>query len=157
MPNYDIEVHDNSAMVLHELASQKHVILEAVGLAGEAHAKEAAPVGTPESTGIQNYHGGNLRRSLTHKVIGDDVYVGTNASVMQDGRRVSYPVLVELGTGVYASDGNGRRSPWKWKDKNGKWHWTQGIKPTHFLRNAVSSPEHIREYKRIIERILKNS
>lgn len=153
----EIQITDNSAFVLSELEKQKHAILEAIGLSAEAHAKESAPVGTPESTGIQNYHGGTLRKSLSHKVVNDEVYVGTNASVMQNGKRVSYPIFVEFGTGVYASDGNGRKSPWTWYDKNGKAHWTQGIKPTHFLRNAVSSREHIAEYKKIIERMLKNS
>lgn len=37
------------------------------GINTQAEAKKAAPVGTPESTGIPNYHGGRLRSSIQYK------------------------------------------------------------------------------------------
>lgn len=149
---FDIKITDKFDAVLSEMEKNIAKANEAVGLAMEAHVVEAAPVGTPESTSIKNYHGGNLRKSITHKVIGDTVYVGTN---MRAPNGSPYPVYVEYGTGIYATDGNGRKSPWVWRDKNGKYHYTRGIKPTHFMRNALSSASHIKEYKEIYEKQLK--
>ena len=155
MDNFEIKLVDNSGEVLRQLKEATAAALEAVGLAAEAHAKEGAPVGTTRSTGIMNYHGGNLRKSLTHKVVDDEVYVGTNMSVTINGRRISYPIFVEYGTGIYADGGKGRKSPWVWRDKNGKFHYTRGMKPRHFLRNAISNPKHIDEYKTIIKGVLE--
>ena len=148
---FEITLNDSSGEILAALTEHLAAANEAVGLAMEAHVKEGAPVGTPASTSIKNYHGGSLRKSITHKVIDNTVYVGTN---MKAPNGSSYPVFVELGTGIYATDGNGRKSPWVWRDKNGKFHYTRGIKPTHFMRNALSSPEHIKEYKEIYENTL---
>ena len=39
--------------------------LEICGGKAETYAKELAPVGTPESTGIPGYHGGTLRNSIS--------------------------------------------------------------------------------------------
>lgn len=155
MAEFEIQIFDNSGQVLRELDRLSHIGLEAIGLAGEAHAKEGAPVGTTRSTGILNYHGGSLRKSLTHKVVGNEVYVGTNMSVMYRGRRISYPIFVEYGTGIYADGGKGRQSPWVWRDKNGKYHRTRGMKPRHFLRKAISDPKHIKEYKTILQGIMQ--
>lgn len=149
---FDIQISDNFEAVLAELEKNVTAANEAVGLAAEAHVVEGAPVGTPESTSIKNYHGGSLRKSITHKVIGDTVYVGTN---MRAPNGAAYGVYVELGTGIYATDGKGRKSPWVWRDKNGKYHFTRGIKPTHFMRNALSRADHIKEYKKIYENQLK--
>lgn len=149
---FDIEFKDLSQAVLAELQADIATANEAVGLAMEAHVKEAAPVGTPTSTSIQNYHGGSMRKSITHKVIDDTVYVGTN---MKAPNGAPYPVYVEFGTGVHAEGGKGRQSPWVWRDKNGKYHYTHGIKPTHFMRNALSSANHLKEYRDIYEKQLK--
>lgn len=155
MAEFEVTVSNNVLEVLAELDKLTNTALEAIGQTGERHAKEGAPVGTTRSTGIKNYHGGSLRKSLTHKVVGDDVYIGTNMSVQHNGVRHSYPIYVEMGTGIYAAEGNGRKSPWRWQDKNGDWHYTHGIKPTHFLKNALSSPKHVAEYRHIMESVYK--
>lgn len=152
---FQLKINNDFNGVLDHLERQIETANEAVGLMAESHVVQNAPVGTPESTGVKNYHGGSLRKSITHKVIGNTVYVGTNMSVMQNGKRVSYPLFVELGTGVYAPEGNGRKSPWVWVDKNGKGHYTKGMKPRHFLRNALSKQSHINEYKKIYAEYLK--
>ena len=151
---FDIQITDNFDAVLAELEKDVAAGNEAVGLAAEAHVAEGTPVGTPESTSIKNYHGGSLRKSITHKVIGDTVFVGTN---MKAPNGAPYPLYVELGTGIYATDGKGRKSPWVWRDKNGKYHYTRGIRPRHFLKNALSDPEHLKEYKEIYENQLKKA
>ena len=134
MNEFTIHLEDNSEEFLKELEDKKDLILEALGIQVEAYAKMLTPVGDT----------GRLRSSITHAVKGDEVYIGTN---------VSYAPYVELGTGIYASDGKGRKSPWAFQDSKGKWHWTRGIKPHHMLKRAAS--EHDSEYKTIIENILK--
>lgn len=153
MADFDVELIDNSREILAELSRNMAAAYEAVGQAMQTHVQEGCPVGTPESTSIQNYHGGRLRQSITHKVVEGEVYVGTN---MRADNGAPYPIYVEFGTGIYATDGNGRKSPWIWRDINGKYHHTRGIKPTHFMRNAVSSAAHVAEYKEIIKNQLKN-
>ena len=83
---------------------------------------------------------GRLRNSISHAVSGDDVYIGTNVQ--------PYAIFVELGTGIYASDGQGCKTPWYYYDKDGKLRWTRGIKPRHMLKKAAT--EHTEEYKRIL-------
>lgn len=89
MADFDITLIDNSQEVLSALERGLYAAYEAVGQAMETHVKENCPVGTPESTSIKNYHGGSLRRSITHKVVGDEVYVGTN---MRSPDNAPYPV-----------------------------------------------------------------
>lgn len=127
-------IKDNRSEIIHELENKKTAILEAVGLQAESNAKLNCPVDT-----------GNLRNSITHTVSGDTVYIGTN---------VEYGVWNEVGTGIYADDGQGRKSPWAYQDSKGVWHNTHGIKPAHFLRNSIS--EHMDEYKQIIADGLKD-
>ena len=129
----EINITDNSGEILKDLDNKKLSALEAVGIAAEGFCKRLTPVDL-----------GTLRNSMTHAVRGDDVYIGSN---------IPYAPFVELGTGIYATDGKGRKSPWGYYDRNGKYHVTRGMKPRHMLKKAAS--EHTEEYKRIIEAIMK--
>ena len=84
--------------------------------------------------------GGVLKQSLTYAVdlAKKTVTIGSN---------LFYSVCVELGTGIFAEKGNGRKTPWVWKDFNGKWHFTRGMAPRPFLRPAVEN--HIDELREI--------
>ena len=64
--------------------------LEICGGKAETYAKELAPVGTPESTGIPGYKGGTLRNSITHEQWDEK----TEAI----GSTVKYAPYVEFGT-----------------------------------------------------------
>ena len=64
--------------------------LEICGGKAETYAKQLAPVGTPESTGIPGYHGGTLRNSITHEQMDEKTEV--------IGSTVYYAPYVELGT-----------------------------------------------------------
>lgn len=64
--------------------------LEICGGKAETYAKELAPVGTPESTGIPGYHGGTLRNSITHEQWDEKTEVIASA--------VKYAPFVEFGT-----------------------------------------------------------
>ena len=45
----------------------------------------------------------------------------------------------EFGTGLYAVKGNGRKSPWMYKDSHGQWHKTRGKKPSRAFQKAYVS------------------
>ena len=149
---FELKMKNFSADIIRQFEALDAAGKEAVGLSMERHVTEAAPVGTPASTGVEHYHGGSLKKSITHKVIDDTVYVGTN---MTAPNGAPYPIYVELGTGIYAEGGKGRQSPWVWKDKNGHFHYSHGIKPTHFMKNSLQRADHQQEYKNVYENQLK--
>lgn len=81
MADVDIHITDNSGEVLREFGRKKAAALEAVGITAEGFAKRLTPVDT-----------GRLRNSMSHTVVGDGVYIGTN---------VEYGPYIELGTTNY--------------------------------------------------------
>lgn len=145
----DFTITDNTDEVIAAKDEAIERALEAIGLQAEGYAKMLCPVGTPESTGIEGYHGGTLRNSITHTTErtrdGDSAIIGSN---------IPYAPYVEHGTGLYADNGNGRKTPWTWVDENGKPHKTSGMTPRHFFKNAIA--DHTDEYKNIVETMLKS-
>lgn len=78
---------------------------------------------------------GPLRASIDYDVEVEEKevigYVGSDSEIAP---------YVHEGTGIYAVDGNGRKTPWKYKAEAGKykgWHITKGQKPNPFLERAV--------------------
>lgn len=93
--------------------------LEKACLILEAKAKDLCPVGR---TGL-------LRSSITSKVEGLEGAVGSN---------MEYAPFVELGTGVHAKNGDGRKTAWfYWDDLEEKLIRTAGQEPQPFLENAA--------------------
>jgi len=77
---------------------------------------------------------GPLRAAMFH-----DVKLTTTEIVGSVANSMEYAPYVHQGTGIYAKDGNGRKTPWKYKAANGKyagWHITKGQKPNPFLEKA---------------------
>lgn len=64
-----------------------------------------------------------------------------------------YAVYVHQGTGLFALNGDGRKTPWWWKGTTEKWegwHFTHGQKPKQFLWDALVNnldliPEELKE------------
>lgn len=111
------------------------VALEEIGGRAESHAMVYLTKSGAVDTGA-------LRNSVTHKVEGyDTVIIGTP---------LFYGPFIELGTGIYAEGGGGRKTPWHWKDEKGNWHTTSGMPPRPFLRPAILN--HLDEYKKVILR-----
>ena len=54
------------------------------------------------------------------------------------GSPLENTIWEEFGTGQYALKGNGRKTPWKYKDAKGNWHTTTGKKPSRALFNAFT-------------------
>lgn len=73
-----VTIEDHSPEFLEELKRRIPVALEECGLAAEGYAKRLCPVDT-----------GLLRNSITHAVVEDSAYIGTN---------VEYAPYVEMGT-----------------------------------------------------------
>ena len=86
---------------------------------------------------------GQLRQSITHEVDGLTGEVGTN---------VEYAPYIEIGTGIYSTQGNGRQTPWKYRDAKGQWHTTKGMKAQPFLKPALES--NFRQIARCFEELL---
>lgn len=55
------------------------------------------------------------------------------------GSNYENAIWEEFGTGEYALNNDGRKTPWSYQDVNGKWHTTTGKKPRRALWNAFTS------------------
>lgn len=89
---------------------------------------------------------GILRASIT-----SETEVTASEIVGRVGTNEEYGPYVHNGTGIYAKDGNGRKTPWGYTVRAGKhkgFHWTHGQRPQPFLENAKL------EKKSTVERIL---
>ena len=139
MAEIKIEFVDNSRELVEALNENVEAILESMGEFAEDDAVETIT----EEGRIDT---GQYRNSITHtySLVERAVYIGTN---------VPYAIWNEIGTGKYASEPGGRQTPWRYKDSDGNWHTTSGMKPIHALKNAVAN--HKNEYKTLIEKGLK--
>ena len=112
--------------------------LNRASLVIENQARENAPIDT-----------GELRRSISHEVQGNEAVVGTN---------LFYAPYVHIGTGIWSSEGTGRTDvPWSYQDEEGKWHSTVGQKPQPFLTDALHEKrdEALNEFREELKRQLK--
>ena len=77
---------------------------------------------------------GQTKASWEHKVdtAKKEAYVGSN---------YMNAVWEEFGTGQYALNGDGRKTPWAYKDSKGNWHRTKGKRPRRALWNAKQTVE----------------
>lgn len=98
--------------------------VEKACLVVEAQAKQDCPVDL-----------GILRASVTSEteVTGEEI-------IGRIGSNLEYAPYVHNGTGIYAVNGDGRKTPWSYTVKSGKHagekYWTRGQKPQPFLENA---------------------
>lgn len=98
--------------------------MQAACLCVERDAKKGCPVDM-----------GTLRASIHSEVDREESRV-----VGRIGSNLDYAPYVHNGTGIYAKDGTGRKTPWCYEVKAGKYkglHWTRGQKPQPFLQDAV--------------------
>ena len=139
-----VKVTDNSLLVEKKVGDAVFRALEKMGLLAEAYAKlnlERDP---------RRIDTGRLRNSITHThgYENDELreYIGT---------AVEYAVYVEYGTGKYVEGQMGRQTPWVYMDEEGKFHYTEGMKPSHFLRNAARN--HDDEYVEILRKEVEDA
>lgn len=135
-----VKVINNTKLVKQQLAKNIFNALDAVGFFVEGEAKKRTPVDA-----------GELRdKGFGHMV---DVEKGF-VRIYND---VKYAVYVEKGTGIFAVDGNGRKTPWVYfydgnKGEKG-FRFTSGQKPQPFLTPA--GEENIDTIRKIIINNLK--
>lgn len=98
MSGIDWEITDNSEEAITALELALPAMLEEIGLKVEAYAKA-------NITAAGRVDTGQYRNSITHRVRLDEraVYAGSN---------LEHSVYNELGTGKYATNGNGRPGYW---------------------------------------------
>ena len=104
----------------------------------ERTAKQKAPKGN-----------GELRRSITSKV---DEVGGDIAGIVFTP--LLYAPYVEYGTGLFAEEGGRQDVPWHYKDDEGEWHTTSGMKPAPYMRPALY--ENREQIKRILGEAILN-
>ena len=90
-------------------------------------AKEKVGVGT-----------GELRadtRSLGVEIIGDEVHGAV-------GNSLEHAIYHHQGTGIYAVNGDGRKTPWVYEDpKTGEKIYTRGSKPNPYLKDTIEQEQ----------------
>lgn len=128
-----VEFKDFSKIVLDKIHDTGETFLEEVGGEVEAQTKRNTKVDT-----------GKTKNSWEHIVDADKMEV-------QIGSRYQNALWEEFGTGIYALNGNGRKTKWVYKNpKDGKFYATVGKKPRRALFRAYESKKNliIREARR---------
>lgn len=74
---------------------------------------------------------GQLKGSWKY-VVDEDALKVTIGSPLQNA------IWEEFGTGEFAVNKDGRKTPWRYKDLKGNWHYTKGKKPNRALENAIN-------------------
>lgn len=142
--DYNIKVTDNTPQLNEALEAWVERVLTIWGMKVQDYAQLLVPTGAENSTHIEGYVGGALKASLTY-------VVSAAQKTVTIGSNLFYSVYVELGTGIYATNHDGRKTPWVWQDFNGDWHFTRGMRAANegkgFLRPAVE--DHIKELQEI--------
>ena len=124
---------DYTKIVLQKIQEGGEAFLEEVGGEIESQAKRNTKVDT-----------GKTKGSWEHVVNADKMEV-------QIGSRYKNALWEELGTGIYALNGDGRKTKWVYKNpKDGKFYATVGKKPRRALYRAYTSKKNaiIREARR---------
>lgn len=134
MFDFDFKFTDNTDKFLQELERKERKFAEQAGMFLETQAKKNITEFTYQGKNHPGYvDTGRARASISHTyTVSDDeivIYTGSN---------VKYFVYLEAGTGIYASDGKGRKSPWYYTDRNGNTYQTRGIRPSHSLQKAIT-------------------
>ena len=115
---------NNTRLINAEIQKAIQDSLNEIGIKGETQAKK-------NITENKNIDTGRLRASITYDI---DI----NQKKVRIGTNVQYGVYLEKGTGLFAEDGNGRKTPWVYKDRKGNFYKTSGQKPSPFIEPAVN-------------------
>ena len=132
--NIELEGLENVAAMLEARVSDENYIaaLKKACALVERSARQKAPKGN-----------GALRNSIQSRVENDGNPVGIVFTPLE------YAPYIEYGTGLFAEEEGRQDVPWHYKDDEGNWHSTSGMKPHPFLRPALE--ENRGEIKRILK------
>lgn len=74
-------------------------------------------------------------RSLGVEIVGDEVHGAV-------GNSLEHAIYHHQGTGIYAVNGDGRKTPWSYDDpKTGEKIWTKGSKPNPYLKDTIEQEQ----------------
>ena len=90
---------------------------------------------------------GQLKGSWTYQV-------DESAQEARIGSPLENAIWNEFGTGIYAANGDGRKTPWGYKDAKGVTHFTKGKKAQHSFQKAFTAKKGV--IIRGAETILRN-
>jgi HK97 gp10 family phage protein len=114
-------IKDYTKDLLKELQRKQLVFVQKAAQAVRTEAVVRAPVDK-----------GNLKNSIQVAS-----YVEDGIAVAEVGPTAFYAPYIEYGTGVYAVNGNGRKTPWSYQNALGQWFTTIGQEPQPFMEPAV--------------------
>ena len=122
MEDFKIVADNIDNVIKDKLPDALAAAIEKACLIVEADAKKNCPVDD-----------GQLRQSITHEVTTDN---GKIEGVI--GTNIEYAPYVEIGTGIYSSEGTGRQGGWLYEDeKTGEMIFTYGQHPQPYLQPAM--------------------
>ena len=116
-----VDFHDYSRIVIEKINECGVKFLEEASGELEAQVKRNTKVDTGKTKGSWEHV---VHESLLEAEVGS---------------RYKNALWEEFGTGVYALNGNGRRTKWVYKTPDGKYHTTVGKKPRRALYNAYNT------------------
>lgn len=114
----DVEFEDNRIQVKGKMRSICIAWLHEIAGEIQSQVKRNTRVDTGQTKGSWSYIVDQNKL---------EAYVGSNHQ---------NAIWEEFGTGQYALNGNGRKTPWRYQDVKGNWHTTRGKKPTRALFKA---------------------
>ncbi len=118
-----VEWEDNTMIVKESLTSAVSAFLSEAGGEIQAQAMRNSRVDTGQTRGSYQYK----------------VEEGSTESTVYVGSDNENAIWEEFGTGEYAIQGGGRKTPWVYKDRKGIWHKTHGKTANRPLYNAFNS------------------
>ncbi len=114
----DVKFEDNSIKVKNVISDAIISFLYEAGGEVVSQTQRRTPLDTGQLKGSWDYH------------------VNESGLEVKIGSPLENAIWNEFGTGVHALEGDGRKTPWRYKDRKGKWHTTTGKAPQRSLFNA---------------------
>lgn len=109
------------------------LILERATVKGLEDAARIIKNQTVQNTPVDT---GQLKGSWDH-VVDESKLQATIGSPLENA------IWTEFGTGEYALNRNGRKTPWRYQDAKGEWHTTTGKNPVRMLFNAFTTKKNV--------------
>ena len=118
-----VQFIDNTIEVIGAIKDAALVFLEEAAGELESQAMRNTRVDTGQTKGAWSH---KIEESALQAIVGNPL---ENA------------IWEEFGTGEYAVNGNGRKTPWRYQDVRGNWHTTKGKRPSRAFEKAKAEAE----------------
>ena len=112
-----VTVDDNTPEVIKDLQRKQLSFVTQGGFSIQQNSRIRAP---------------HLTGNLINTIVTES-FVTEGVASSETGPTADYAEFVELGTGVHAVKGDGRKTKWSYKSADGRWYTTRGQKPQPFM------------------------